>query len=396
MQFEQPRLLAAAASLVFLLAQATAAQQNLSTHAPAKAPAIAAAKSQAAPKPAAPVSKSPPIHVNVNEVIVPVSVTDDQGRFVSDLAESDFKIFEDNRPQQIRYFSRARSQPVVIGFLLDLSAASRLHWKHYQSAAISLIQNLLTNDAKFSGYLIGYNQEAELLVNTTNDPGPLVEAIRHAKPGGGAALYNAIYMACKKRRVLQGEPFRPRRVIIVIGDGHDDASKYTLDQAVELAQRNLVTIYCISTEAFGFTNPNTDHLIRLAQATGGRVVYPLQDVYSGVSGYLSKPQDAGNYKLTVGTGEYRSVLDNKLYRAVTDVVGSITMEYILRYVSDNPTENSFRHVRVVVDLAGVHVRARQGYYANAVPGSQTALSGPSAGKLPGSPIPGGRGSVPQP
>ncbi|MGH9638938.1 MAG: VWA domain-containing protein [Bryobacteraceae bacterium] len=366
MQFDQPRLFVAAATLVFLLAQTAAAQQYPHTNAPAKAPAAKSA------------SKAAPIHVNVNEVIVPVSVTDDQGRFVTDLQESDFKLFEDNRPQEIRYFSRARNQPVVIGFLLDLSSASRLHWKHYQAAAIALIQNLLTNDTRFSGYLIGYDQEAQLLVNTTNDPGPLVDAVRHAKPGGGAALYNAIHLACTKRRVIQGEPFRPRRVIIVIGDGHDDASKYTLDQAVELAQRNLVTIYCISTEAFGFTNPNTEHLVRLAQATGGRVVYPLQDVYSGVSGYLSKPQDAGNYELMVGTGEYRSVLDTKLYHAVTDVVGSITMEYILRYVSSDPTANNFRHIRVMVDLGNVHVRARAGYYANPVPGSETASHAPTA------------------
>src|SRR5579883_2960162 len=64
------------------------------------------------------------IHVEVNEVIVPVSVTDEKGRFVSDLEQKDFQIFEDNRPQTIRYFTRERNQPVVIGFLLDLSNAS--------------------------------------------------------------------------------------------------------------------------------------------------------------------------------------------------------------------------------------------------------------------------------
>lgn len=375
MQFGPPRLLAAAASAVFLLAQAAAAQQT--------SPKNDSARPAAAKKtpPAAKGKPSNPIRVEVNEVIVPVSVTDDKGRFVSDLNESDFKVFEDNRPQAIRYFSREHDQPVVIGFLLDLSSASRIHWKNYQAAAESLIQNLLTGP-KYSGYLITYAQDAQLAVNTTNDPGRLVEAVREAKPGGGAALFNAIVLACTKRKIIKGEPYQPRRVIVIIGDGHDNASKYTLDQAIELAQRNLVTVYCISTSAFGFTDDSTNNLVRLAQQTGGRVVYPLEDVFSNVNGYLSKPQDAGNYELMVGTGEYRSVLDNKLYRAVTDIVGEITTQYIIRYVSDNPTTNNYRHIKVVVDLADVHVRARMGYYANPVLGTETAAAAPGRPQSP--------------
>lgn len=386
MQFDQPRLLRAAASAIFLLAQFAAAQQKPQTNtsvppvsgAKPAAPTAAPAKSAANVKP----GDSSPIRVEVNEVIVPVSVTDDKGRFVSDLTQSDFRVFEDNRPQKIRYFTREHDQPVVVGFLLDLSAASRIHWKNYQDAAVALIQNLLTDDTKYSGYLVTYAQDAQLAVNTTSDPGPLVEAVRKAKPGGGSALYDAIYLACTKRRVIKGEPYQPRRVIVIIGDGHDNASKYSLDQMIELAQRNLVTVYSISTSAFGFAADSANNLVRLSQATGGRVVYPLEDVYSGVSGYLSKPQDAGNYELMVGTGAYRSVLDNKLYRAVTDIVGEITTQYIIRYVSDNPAAKSYRHINVTVDLANVNVRAKRGYYANPVSGSEPAVGASTAPQSP--------------
>lgn len=385
MQFDQPRLLAAAVSAIFLLAPFAAAQQKPHTNASVPPPAAKPTAAPAAPARSAANAKSNnsgPIRVEVNEVIVPVSVTDDKGRFVSDLTQSDFQVFEDSRPQKIRYFTREHDQPVVVGFLVDLSAASRIHWKNYQAAAVALIQNLLTNDSKYSGYLITYAQDAQLAVNTTSDPGPLVEAVRKAKPGGGSALYDAIYLACTKRRVIRGEPFQPRRVIVIIGDGHDNASKYSLDQVIELAQRNLVTVYSISTSAFGFADDSTNNLVRLAQETGGRVVYPLQDVFSGVSGYLSKPQDAGNYELMVGTGAYRSVLDSKLYRAVTDIVGEITTQYIIRYVSDNPTDKSYRHINVTVDLAGVTVRARRGYYANPVSGTQSAMSASNAPQSP--------------
>jgi Ca-activated chloride channel homolog len=291
-------------------------------------------------------------------------VTDEKGRFVSDLQEKDFHIFEENKPQTIQYFTREHNQPVVIGFLLDLSTASRIHWQNYQNATTELIENLLTGDPKYSGYLIDYAQDAEIAVNTTSDPGPLVEKVRKLKPGGGSALFDAIYLACATRKLVQGEPIEPRRVIVIIGDGHDNASKHSLSQVIELAQRKLVTIYCISTEAFGFANPNDDTLVRLAQETGGRVVYPLGDVYKDTDGYLSHPSDDGNYALTVGTGAYRSAVDGRMYHAVADIAGEVTTQYILRYVSDNSSEKAYRNLKVVVDLGNVHVRARRGYYAD--------------------------------
>ena len=296
---------------------------------------------------------------------MPVTVTDEKGRFVSDLDQKDFQVFEENKPQAIRFFTRERSQPVVIGFLLDLSSSSRVHWKNYQDATTELVQILLTGDKKYSGYLIDYAQDAEVAVNTTNDPEPIVDKIRKLKPGGGSALFDAIYLACTSRKLVQGEPIEPRRIIVILGDGHDNASKHSLQQVIELAQRNLVTVYCISTEAFGFANESNDTLVRLAQETGGRVVYPLGDVYKDTDGYLSHPSDDGNYALTVGTGAYKSVLDGRMYHAVSDIAGEVTTQYIIRYVSNNPSEKAYRNVKVVVDLGNVKVRARKGYYASA-------------------------------
>ena len=371
MQFCKPIALAAGLGLALSLSPLLHAQQTPAQQTPAQQTSSSSANVTVGPpadKPVAEAKLDPnSIKVNVNEVIVPVTVTDEKGRFVSDLDEKDFHIFEENKPQQIRFFTRERSQPVVVGFLLDLSTASRIHWKNFQEASEELVQNLLTGDPKYSGYLIDYAQDAEVAVNTTTDPEPIVEKIRQLKPGGGAALYDAIYLACTSRKLVQGEPIEPRRVIVIIGDGHDNASKHSLAQVVELAQRNLVTIYCISTEAFGFTNESDPNLVQLAQETGGRVVYPLADVYHDTDGYLSHPSDDGNYALTVGTGAYRSVLDSNMYRAVADIAGEVTTQYIIRYISDIPSDKSYRNLRVVVDLGNVRVRARHGYYASAAP-----------------------------
>jgi len=317
---------------------------------------------QIAPSPEA---EQRPIQVQVNEVIVPVTVTDEKGAFVSNLDAKDFRIFDEGKEQHLHFFSRERSQPVVVGFLVDLSNATRLHWKTFQDAIIELVLNLLPGDAKFSGYLVTYGNEAELAVNTTSDSEPIVDKLRKVKPGGGAALYDAIYMACQKRHVLAGEPFDPRRVLIVIGDGHDTASKRSLEEVLEIAQRNLVTIYGMSTVAFGFNSEGEKNLIRLAEETGGRVEYPLQGLYSSVSGYLSTPSDDGNYAYQVGTGGYAAEISGGIFRAVANIAGEVTTQYILRYAPDiNPKSEgkAFRNIRVAVNLANVKIRARKGYY----------------------------------
>ncbi|MBI3207761.1 MAG: VWA domain-containing protein [Candidatus Solibacter usitatus] len=304
------------------------------------------------------------IKIAVNEVIVPVTVTDDKDRFVSDLDKNDFEIFDEGKRQRISYFSRERNQPVVVGFLLDLSNASRLHWKTYQEAARELVWNLLPGDSKYSGYLIGYHTEAELMVNTTKDADKITDKIAKLKPSGGAALFDSIYMACTKRSLIKGEPIEPRRVLIIVGDGHDNASKKTMDEVLELAQRNLVTIYGISTVAFGFNSEGEKILTKLAEDTGGRVLYPLQGLYKDVSGYLSTPSDEGNYALKVGTGGYAAEIASGIFRSIAAVAGEVTTQYIIRYVPESDdSKKVFRNIHVKVpSLPGVKIRARKGYY----------------------------------
>ncbi len=315
--------------------------------------------------PALAVAQQPPIQVQVNEVIVPVTVTDEKGRFVTNLDQQDFQILDQGQPQKIQYFTRERNQPVVIGFLVDLSNNSRAQWKSFELAAEEMILQMLPGDKKFSGYLVGYSNEAELMVNTTSDAEKMLDKLRKLKPGGGAALYDAIYKACTSRDLIQGEPVEPRRIIIVIGDGNDNSSKKSLDEVLELAQRNLVTIYGVSTVNFGFASEGDKNLVRLAEETGGRVTYPLQNVYKDISGYLSTPSDEGNYALQVGTGGYAAALSNAIFKSVADIAGEVTTQYILRYTPDtanSDTTKQFRNLTVKVALPDVKVRARKGYY----------------------------------
>jgi VWFA-related protein len=305
------------------------------------------------------------LKASVAEVIVPVTVTDDKGRFVTNLDKKDFKVFDEGKEQTVSFFTRERNQPVVVGFLIDLSNNARIHWK---DKFVDAIQDLILaivpgTDTRMSGYLIGYSTEAELLVNTTSDPEKMLERIRKAKPGGGAAMFDAVYASCTSRTLVKGEPIEPRRVIVIVGDGHDTGSKKTLDEVLELAQRNLVTIYGVSTVAFGFNVDGEKNLTKLTSLTGGRVVYPLQDLYSDVSGYLSQPSDEGNLAYKAGTGGYTSAIMRGIVKAIEATAGEITTQYILRYTPSNTdVAKKYRHIRVEVDLANVKVRARDGYY----------------------------------
>jgi VWFA-related protein len=309
------------------------------------------------------------IKVQSTEVIVPVTVTDEHGKFVSNLEARDFRILDDGRPQRIRFFSHDQRQPIVIGFLLDMSNSTRIHWKTFQDAIMEMVWALLPGDPRYTGYLITYSTEAELAVNTTQDSEKITDRIRNLKPGGAASLFDAIYRACTDRKLVPGEPYEPRRVIVIVGDGHDSASKKSLGEVLELAQRNLVTIYAISTQNFGFENPDKDVLEKLVFETGGRIEYPLDNLYKDVSGYLSHPTDDGNYALDVGTGGYAAEISKGIIKAVGGISGDITQQYVMRYVPDNDEADKRDYHRIKVSLPeypNTNIRAKPGYWATPV------------------------------
>jgi VWFA-related protein len=304
-----------------------------------------------------------PIRVGVTEVVVPVTVTDQNDKFVTGLKKADFDIYDQGVKQTIKYFSAERSQPVVVGFLMDLSSSMKIQWKEYKENAIEMALTLLPGDQKYQGYLIGYSTEAELMVNTTNEADRLVAKLEKVTPGGGAALYDGIYLACTSRKLVKGEPLEPHRVLIVMGDGHDNASHHTMEEVIELAQRNLMTIYAVSTDAYGMESGNAKNLRRLADATGGRVEYPLMNVYANTQGFLSRPANDGNREFGDGTGGYQAKILGSLFKSIQAIAGEITTQYMLRYSPNTPGYEGDEHsLHVEVHIPNVNVRSRTQYF----------------------------------
>ena len=308
---------------------------------------------------------------DVNVVNIAVTVTDQEGRFIVDLNPEDFDIREDGTPVQIRYFTRSteaeKKPPIRVGFLLDLSNTARLYYKTYRDSIGDLAYLMVPEGGKNEGFLMGFHTEVDTLVDYTRDPYEIASRMEKLKHGGGSSLLGAVYQACNEK--LLSSPYKgveePRKVIVIVGDGHDNASSTSVEQAVHACQQQQVTVYAVSTEAWGFHEKEEKHLRALADATGGLVVQPMQKVHKDINGYLSKPKDEGNYQLQPGTGLYARAQLEALYRSILDVAGQVQSQYIIGYTPATPlSDGNYRNIDVNVNLGDipVEVHARKGYF----------------------------------
>jgi len=207
--------------------------------------------------------------INVDLVNVLFTLTDRKGKLVTDLEKADFRLFEDNRLQNITNFSRETDLPLTISLLIDTSTSIRDKFKFEQEAATDFLARTLRLK-KDKALLISFDSAIELVQDFTDDPELLRKAIHLIRPGGGTKLLDAIFLACQEK--LKAET--GRKIMIVISDGDDNLSLETLNSTLEMAQKSDVSIYTISTNAsgfFGISAPKSDKLLkRLAEETGGR------------------------------------------------------------------------------------------------------------------------------
>lgn len=312
------------------------------------------------------------IQVDVNVVNLPVTVTDNEGRFIVDLRKEDFEVYEDGQRVDIRYFTESQDQdkkpPIRIGFLIDLSNTARLYYKNYRDSIGDLAFLMIPEGSDNSGFLLGYQTEVDTLVDYTKDPYDISDRMSKLKHGGGSSMVDAIHHACSEK--LQSSPYQgiaePRKIVVVVGDGHDNASQHSMEQAVFACQQQQVTVYAVSTEAWGFQVEEEKNLDIIARETGGVVVRPMQKVHKDNNGFLSKPQDAGNYQYEVGTGLYARAALEALYTAVLSVSGQVQSQYIVGYTPPTPfTDAKYRKLEVKVDIGAdtsIDVYHRKGYF----------------------------------
>jgi VWFA-related protein len=272
------------------------------------------------------------IKVRVELVNVLTTVTDKKNRLVTDLTKDDFRIFEDGKPQEIRFFSREIDLPLRIGILIDTSNSIRERLHFEQEAAIDFL-NIAVRPGKDLAFVVAFDVEPQLVQDYTDDIEKLSNGIRGLQAGGVTSLFDAVFFSCKEKLLFfpPPEPYL-RRVMIVISDGQDNQSVHTREEVLSMAQRAEVTIYTISTNRSGAEGRGDSVLRRLAKETGGHAFFPFE-----------ASDLAANFQ---------------------EIARELRSQYSLAYVSTNAAhDGTFRNITIQPVDKNLHVRAKPGYFA---------------------------------
>ena len=281
--------------------------------------------------------QQPSFRAGVDIVSLNVTVTDAATRYITDLEEADFLVFEDGIKQNVTFFSR-RQSPIALSLLLDSSASMEEHLPVLQTAASNFVHKLKSNDI---AQVIDFDSRVEIRQGFTGNQAELDTAITQLAAGGSTSLHNAIYIALKelrKVRAVNEEDVR-RQALIVFSDGEDTSSLVSFDEVLDLAKRSETSIYTIAlrgsdVQAKGFRE--AEFVMRtLAQETGGRAFFP------------AKIDDL-----------------NGVYTQIADELAS---QYTLGYTSANPRRDGvWRRIVVQLSRPNVTPRTKKGYYAPTV------------------------------
>jgi Ca-activated chloride channel homolog len=272
------------------------------------------------------------IRKRVDEVNVVFTVTDKRGHFVKDLTQNDFRVYDDSKPaESVRSFSRQTNLPLRVGLLIDASNSVRDRFKFEQEAAIEFLNQIIQR-ASDKAFVIGFDTTPEVTQDMTEDTEKLSHGVRMLRPGGGTAMYDAIYFACRDKLMQDKSTGATRRAVILLSDGEDNQSRVSREEAVEMAQRAEVIIYAISTNTSGLKTRGDKILEHFADETGGKAFFPF------------KIQDVAD--------------------AFSQIQDELRSQYDVSYKpADFAPNGKYRKIEILAENKKYKVRARKGYYA---------------------------------
>jgi len=286
---------------------------------------------------AQPPSPQQPFRAGIDLVSLNVTVADGTSKYVTDLSQGDFSVFEDGVKQDVTFFNRT-NLPIALALLLDTSASMEPKLGTAQEAAIGFAKRLRQQDL---AEVVDFDSRVVVLQPFTNNAQELEQAIHKTSAGGSTSLYNAVYIALKdlKKVVAKNVDEIRRQAIIVLSDGEDTSSLLPFEEVLDLAKRSETAIYSIglrSGEGSGSSTKGFKEaefvLRQFSQETGGRSFFPNQ---------LSDL--------------------NNVYGQIADELSS---QYTVGYSSRNTKrDGSWRRVVVRVNRPNLTARTKQGYFA---------------------------------
>lgn len=277
----------------------------------------------------------PSFRAGVEIVSLNVTVLDTASRYVTDLEQADFNVFEDGIKQDVTFFNK-QQQPIALSLLLDTSASMEDKIGTLQKAAVEFIRTLRTNDI---AQVVDFDSRVEIRQPFTTSKDDLDGAILSTAAGGSTSLYNAIYISLKELRKVraQSEDDVRRQALIVFSDGEDTSSLVSFDEVLDLAKRSETAIYTIAlrssepSQSRGFRE--AEFVMRqLAQETGGRSFFP------------ARIEDLAGVYAQIGQ--------------------ELSSQYTIAYAPKNQLRNgAWRRIVVQVSRPNATPRTKKGYYA---------------------------------
>jgi Ca-activated chloride channel homolog len=291
------------------------------------------------PSPPPPVAQGPShsIKQNVDMVVLHATVTNKNGDFVPGLTRNDFRVYEDKVEQSIAVFQR-RDVPVTMGLVIDNSGSMREKRAQVAAAALTFVK---TSNPQDEVFVVNFNDEYYIDTpgDFTHNMSDLQDALSRIDSRGSTALYDAVVASLGHLK----KGHRDKRVLLVITDGDDDASRESFAQTVRIAEESDATVYAIG--VFSEDDRKHDHsMVRHSERV-------LKEITEATGGMAYFPKDLA---------EVTPVCE----RVARDIRNQYTIGY---YPSNSTKDGTFRRVEVKVfpptGMGKLDVRTRTGYYA---------------------------------
>jgi VWFA-related protein len=274
----------------------------------------------------------PVIPVVVNEVPLIFTVTDGRGHYIPNLQQSDFALLDNQRaPAKVNRFLQQINLPLRVGLLIDTSTSIHSRFQFEQQSATEFLLEVLKAKGD-RAFVMGFDVTPDVTQDWTNNLDALETGVNKLKSGGGTALFDAVYTACRDKLLTSRGPEPVRKALIVISDGDDNQSRVYENEAIKECQRADTIIYSISTNWTPSRGSGDKVMQDLAEETGGEPFFPpnVEDMAT----------------------------------SFTNIETELRSQYELDYTpADFKTDGSFRTIYLYCYNRGYHVHARKGYFS---------------------------------
>lgn len=334
-----PKTLVLLITCALLVSAAAQSQTSPVPASPTPSPTPATSSTPGTPAPETPAPGATPgtddspykFGVRTDLVNVIFTVTDKHGRFIKDLKQNDFKILDNNLPpKQVVNFEAETDLPLRVGLLIDASNSIRDRFLFEQQAASEFLQQIIRPKSD-RAFVLAFDEVWDLTQDFTGDLDKLAKGIQVIRPGGGTAMWDAVYFACRDKLMKERDAGPVRKAIILVSDGDDNQSRVLRQEALDMAQRAEVIVYTISTNLSNIQDQGDKNLKLLADSTGGRAFFPF------------KLQDLAD--------------------AFHDIREELRSQYSVSYKPDQFfTNGQYRPIQISMGEKKFRVRAKKGYY----------------------------------